>query len=203
MRLKPIRSVPVAFIASLTAAGGAEASVSYNRDVRPILSDNCFYCHGPDKNHRKAKMRLDVREEALAKEAFVPGKPDESELVKRIFTTNEDDLMPPPDAHKALTAEQKAILKQWIAEGAKYEPHWAYITPMRPGLPKVQVSKSRNTNPIDAFILAPLAEKKIQPSPESDRRTLLRRLSLDLTGLPPTPEEVAAFVKDKSALAYE
>src|SRR5690349_2376046 len=127
MRLQMIRSLAVAFTASLTAAVGAETTLSYNRDVRPILSDKCFYCHGPDKNHRKGKMRLDLREEALAKEAFVPGKPDESELVKRIYTTKDEDMMPPPEAHKTLTEEQKATLKRWIGEGAKYEPHWAYI----------------------------------------------------------------------------
>ena len=179
----------------------AAAPLTFNRDVRPILSDKCFLCHGPDKNHRKGKMRLDVREEALAKEAFVPGKPDESELVKRIYTTNADDMMPPLDSHRTLTAEQKATLKQWIAEGAKYEPHWAYIAPVRPAVPAV--GNGRNTNPIDAFILAKLTENKIQPSPQADRRTLLRRLSLDLTGLPPTLEEMTAFLKDQTAKAYE
>lgn len=219
--------IPLVWLAAWAAtAGGAEPELSYNRDVRPILSDKCFYCHGPDKNHRKGKMRLDLREEALAKEAFVPGKPDESELVRRIFTTKEEDMMPPPDAHKTLTAEQKATLKRWIGEGAKYEPHWAYIPPVRPPVPKVSRSVISETvvskqsrgaksgapktdsltaplNPIDAFIRATLAEKKIAPSPEAARPTLLRRLSLDLTGLPPTPEEITAFLKDKSAQAYE
>ncbi len=203
MRLHLISNVLMAFAVSVFSMEGAETTLSYNRDVRPILSDKCFYCHGPDKNHRKGKMRLDIREEALAKEAFVPGKPDESELVKRIFTTKDEDMMPPPEAHKTLTAEQKATLKQWIAEGARYEPHWAYITPVRPGVPKIQSQKSKVANPIDAFILATLAEKKLTPSPEADRRTLLRRLSLDLIGLPPTPEEMTAFVKDKSGSAYE
>ena len=230
MRL-PLHLILVAALPLAGAARAAESSLSYNRDVRPILSDKCFYCHGPDKNHRKGKMRLDVREDALAKEAFVPGQPDESELIKRIFTTNEEDMMPPPDAHKTLTAAQKELFKRWIAEGAKYEPHWAYIPPVRAAVPKVGQSVSSKTvsseqsrapkgssvrtdslitdslitppNPIDGFILAELARRNLQPSPEADRRTLLRRLSLDLTGLPPTPEEMAAFLKDQSAQAYE
>ncbi|HEY0548772.1 MAG TPA: PSD1 and planctomycete cytochrome C domain-containing protein [Verrucomicrobiae bacterium] len=184
-------------------AAPATVPLSFNRDVRPILSDNCFRCHGSDKNARKAKLRLDVRDVAIEKEAFVPGKPDESELVKRVFTTNEDDLMPPPDSHKKLTAAQKEILKRWVAEGAVYEPHWSFINPVRPEVPKVQSPTSKVANPIDAFVLAQLEAKKIKSSPEADRRTLLRRLSLDLTGLPPTPEEVAAFVNDESTNAYE
>ncbi|HEY0076374.1 MAG TPA: c-type cytochrome domain-containing protein [Abditibacteriaceae bacterium] len=110
--------------------------VQYNRDVRPILSENCFACHGFDKNQRKAGLRLDVREDALAAKAFVPGKPDASELVKRIFTDKADELMPPADSHKSLTAEQKQILKRWIAEGAEYQPHWAFIAPVKAPVPK-------------------------------------------------------------------
>ncbi|HTD65615.1 MAG TPA: DUF1549 domain-containing protein, partial [Candidatus Limnocylindria bacterium] len=182
-------------------AEGTTTPLSFNRDIRPILSDNCFRCHGSDKNSRKAKMRLDVREEALAKEAFVPGNAGESELIKRIYTTNEDDVMPPPDSHKTLTAAQKDLLKRWVAKGANYEPHWSFIKPTRPELPKVG-NKKWVANPIDTFVLAQLEAKKIKPSTEADRRTLLRRLSLDLTGLPPTPDEVASFVNDKSANAY-
>ena len=200
MRLHLIRIVLVALAVSVCFARAA-APLSFNRDVRPILSDNCFRCHGSDKNSRKAKLRLDVRDVAIEKEAFVPGKPDESELVKRVFTTNEDDLMPPPDSHKKLTAAQKEILRRWVAEGAAYEPHWSFINPVRGELSKAS-DKKWVSNPIDAFVLAQLEAKKIKPSPEADRRTLLRRLSLDLTGLPPTPEEVAAFVNDKSAKAY-
>jgi Protein of unknown function (DUF1553)/Protein of unknown function (DUF1549)/Planctomycete cytochrome C len=167
--------------------------LSYNRDVRPILSDNCFACHGPDKNQRKAKLRLDERDVAIARKAIVPGKPGESALVGRIESKDADELMPPPDSHKKLTAAQKEILKKWIAEGAKYEPHWAYI-PLKPAAP----SKS-----IDQFILERLAKEKIAPSPEADRVTLIRRLSFDLTGLPPTWAEVQAFAKDDSPQAYE
>jgi hypothetical protein len=201
MRLHLIRIV-LAALAAAACSARAAAPLSFNRDVRPILSDNCFRCHGSDKNARKAKLRLDVRDVAIEKEAFVPGKPDESELVKRVFTTNEDDLMPPPDSHKKLTAVQKEILKRWIAEGAVYEPHWSFINPTRGELPNVS-NKKWVSNPIDAFVLAQLEAKKIKPSPEADRRTLLRRVSLDLIGLPPTLEEVAAFVNDKSAQAYE
>jgi hypothetical protein len=205
MRLR--HNIICAVVLTLAVSARAAApALGYNRDVRPILSDNCFACHGPDKGNRKAKLRLDIREDALAKEAFVPGKPDESELVKRLFTTNEDDVMPPADSHKKLSTAQKEILKRWVAEGAVYEPHWSFIAPKRPAVPskfKVQSSRFKVQNPIDAFILATLEAKNIQPSPEADRATLLRRVSLDLTGLPPTPEEVAAFVKDKSSKAYE
>jgi hypothetical protein len=176
--------------------------LEFNRDVRPILSENCYACHGPDKNSRKGKFRLDVREEALKKEAFAPGKPDDSELVRRINTTNLDDLMPPPDSNKHLTQAQKDILKRWVAEGAEYQLHWAYIKPVRPAIPATKNSKWVR-NPIDAFILYDLEAQKMSPSKEAEKNVLLRRLSLDLIGLPPTPGELDAFLKDKSAKAYE
>lgn len=178
------------------------AKIEFNRDIRPILSDKCFYCHGPDKNHRKADLRLDVRSNAIEDKAIVPGKAAESELIKRILTTDADDLMPPPEAHKELTALQKETLKQWINQGAEYQEHWAYIQPKRTTPPSVSNPKWERT-PIDAFILARLEEHKLSPSPEADRRTLLRRLSLDLTGLPPTIAEVEAFVRDRDPKAYE
>ncbi len=187
---------------AFAAQGATVSKIEFNRDVRPILSDKCFYCHGPDKNHRKADLRLDIRADAIAGKAFVPGKPAESELIARIFTTNEDDLMPPPEAHKALTAGQKELLKKWIEQGAEYQEHWAYLPPKRTLPPSVQNSTWVRT-PVDAFIAAKLTEHKLEPSPETDRRTLLRRLSLDLTGLPPTPEEVDSFLRDKSPKAYE
>src|ERR1051326_2452054 len=124
-------SLFVAFALTVAATARA-AELSYNRDIRPILSDNCFYCHGPDANHRKGKMRLDVRDEALKKEAFVPGDADKSELVRRIFAKDPDDLMPPPDSAKKLTDAQRNTLKEWISQGAKYEKHWAYIAPVKP-----------------------------------------------------------------------
>ena len=172
------------------------AKIEFNRDVRPILSDNCFYCHGPDKNHRKAKLRLDVREEALAKEAFVPGKSAESELVKRLFTKDEDDLMPPADSHKKLTDREKEILKKWVDQGATYQLHWSYEKPVKAAIPA-------DKNGVDVLVQKRLGEIGLKPSPEADRRVLIRRLYSDLLGLPPKPEEVAAFENDKSPKAYE
>src|SRR3954451_3802925 len=117
---------------------GKEPVLSFNQDVRPILSENCYACHGPDKNKRKAKLRLDERDSALKVQAIVPGKPDESELVSRVFSDDAEQLMPPPDSHKTLSAEQKDLLKQWIEQGAEYQGHWAYVAPVRPALPTVK-----------------------------------------------------------------
>jgi hypothetical protein len=182
------------FISSGFAAKSPD-KLSYNRDIRPILSENCFFCHGPDQNKRKGKLRLDVREEAIAKKAFVPGKPDEGELIKRIFSTDTDDLMPPPESHKTLTPAQKQLLRRWIAQGAEYQRHWAYVPPEKPAVPGGQ-------NGIDFLVQKRLGEIGLKPSLEADRRTLLRRLSIDLIGLPPSPEEAVAFAKDKSSDAY-
>lgn len=120
------RPLVAALLLGSAFASSAANSVNFNRDIRPILSDNCFSCHGPDQNRRKAKLRLDVREEAIALKAFIPGKPKDSELVKRILTDDEDDLMPPPESHKKLTPAQKELLQRWVAEGAEYQSHWAY-----------------------------------------------------------------------------
>ncbi|MDB6131260.1 MAG: Planctomycete cytochrome [Verrucomicrobiales bacterium] len=183
----------ISFCSVLGAA--AKPSISYNRDVRQILSDNCFYCHGPDASHRKAKMRLDVREEALKKEAFVPGKPDKSEVVRRIFSADPEELMPPPDSNKKLSPAQKELLKRWIAEGSTYEGHWAYQLPVRPAIPA-------KSNPIDYLVQQRLKSIGLVPAAEADRRTLVRRLYLDLIGVPPKPEEVDGFVQNKSLNAY-
>ena len=190
-------SVRFALASLCLAASSASAAdpVEFNRDIRPILSDNCFYCHGNDASHRKAKLRLDIREEALKKEAFVPGKADASELVKRLFLTDPDEMMPPPDSHKKLTPEQKELLKRWVAEGAKYQNHWSYEAPSKAAVPSTEKA-------IDSLIAARLKTKGVAPSAEADRRTLARRLHSDLLGLPPTPEEVDAFVKDTSPDAY-
>jgi len=174
----------------------AAEPVEFNRDIRPILSDNCFYCHGNDASHRKAKLRLDIREEALKKEAFIPGKADESELVKRLFLTDPEEIMPPPESHKKLTPEQKELLRRWVAEGAKYQKHWAYEAPAKAPVPAPAKA-------IDTLVAARLKAKGIAPAPSADRRTLARRLSADLLGLPPTPEEVDAFVQDAAPDAYE
>jgi hypothetical protein len=170
--------------------------IEFNRDVRPILSDNCFYCHGNDSGHRKAKLRLDIREAALKKDAFVPGDPDQSDLIERIFTDDEEELMPPPDSHKKLTAQQKQILKRWIAQGAEYQQHWSYNMPQKATIPA-------GKNAVDTLVKQRITELGLKPSPEADRRTLIRRLYSDLLGLPPKPEEVAAFINDSAPDAYE
>jgi len=196
----------IAFIAALgliaTPALADDGKIIFNRDIRPILSDNCYHCHGNDKNHIKGRLLLNDRDAAIKKEAIVPGKPDESEAITRIFSDDPDDIMPPPEAHKTLTPKQKELLKRWVAEGAEYQPHWAYVQPVRWETPAVQDAKWVR-NPIDAFVLASLEGKKLKPSADADKRTLLRRLSLDLTGLPPTPAEVDAFLKDERPDAYE
>ncbi|HEX2750660.1 MAG TPA: DUF1549 domain-containing protein, partial [Verrucomicrobiales bacterium] len=199
------RTLPLAV---LTAGTGHAAPLRYNRDIRPLLSDNCFYCHGPDKNHRKGGLRLDLSDEVLkpaksGKVAIVPGKPEASELIARINQTDPDELMPPAEAHKVLSQKQKDLLRQWVAEGAAYEAHWAYTPVVRPAVPAVKEPNARILNPIDAFIQQPLLEKGIAPSPAADRATLCRRLFLDLTGLPPSPGEVDAFVADRSSDAFE
>ena len=195
----------VAVLVGTAPLPAAESKIVFNRDVRPILADNCFACHGPDNNKRKAGLRLDTKEGIFEKTpkhdpAVVPGKLKESELWSRITATNLDDRMPPEDSHKELKPEQIAKLKEWILAGAPWQGHWAFIKPERPVVPKVQGSKVQN--PIDAFVLAKLKEKGLKPNNEADKRTLMRRVSLDLTGLPPKPEDLAAFLNDKSPDAY-
>jgi hypothetical protein len=180
----------------------AAEKLSFNRDIRPILAENCFACHGPDSASRKADLRLDRQDVAVKIGAIVPGKPDDSEMIHRIFATDSGEVMPPPSLHKQLSAAQKEKLKTWIAAGAEYQPLWSFIPPVRPALPAVH-SPDWVRNPIDRFVLAALEQRGLQPAPEADRRTLARRLSLDLTGLPPPPETVEAFVNDKSPGAYE
>ncbi|WP_395748341.1 PSD1 and planctomycete cytochrome C domain-containing protein [Prosthecobacter sp.] len=185
------------------------AKLKYNRDVRPILNEKCFHCHGTDASHRKGDLRLDLRESAIkpAKSgdiALVPGKPDLSQLISRVeLPHDDDDVMPPDKDGKPLTAEEKAILRQWISEGAEYQGHWAFIKPERSPVPEIKDAAFTIRNPIDSFIAERLKEEKLSPSPEADRATLLRRVTLDLTGLPPTLEEIAAFEKDTSPQAYE
>ena len=185
-------------------AGEDLGGVDFARDIRPLLSDNCFACHGPDAKQRKADLRLDTREGALADldgtSAVVPGNPSESELVRRVTTDDEDDLMPPPDSGKKLDASQKALLQRWIAEGAEYELHWSYKPVTRPMPPRVN-NDSSVRNDIDRFVLSTLRDKGHEPAREADRRTLIRRLSFDLTGLPPTWEQVRAFIADSSPRA--
>lgn len=199
-------AVSLLVLATSTRAANAPAKIEYNRDVRPIISENCFPCHGADSAARKAKLRLDRFEDATAASegvdpAIVPGKPEQSEAIRRIFDQG-DDIMPPEKSHKVLTPAQKALLERWVSQGAKYEPHWSVIAPRSPSLPKLK-NVRWVSNPIDRFILARLEQEKLKPAPEADRRTLARRVSLDLTGLPPTPEEVESFVNDNSPGAYE
>ncbi len=179
-----------------TSALCLAADIEFNRDVRPILSDNCFSCHGPDARHREADLRLDVRDDAIASKAIVPGDLKASQLIERIRSSDPDKLMPPKDSHKKLNAEQIRVLENWIQSGAEYQLHWAYEPPRKA---KIESGK----HPIDALVSAMLISKGLSFSPEADRRTLIRRLAMDLTGLPPSPARVAQFVADKSPQAYE
>jgi len=185
----------------------APGTVQFNRDIRPLLSDNCFACHGFDAKKRKAGLRLDTPEGALApnkggRVAIKPGDLAGSELWKRLQTTDPDDVMPPPETHKSLTAAQKDTLKRWIEEGASYQKHWAFEPTTSPTIPPAQPGQT-SWNPIDRFIAARLAIDGLKPSPEADRTTLIRRLSFDVRGLPPTVAEVDAFLADTAPKAYE
>jgi hypothetical protein len=186
---------------------GAESSkVDFNFQVRPLLSDRCYRCHGPDAASRKAKLRLDTREGALKQlddgwAVVKPGSPDKSELIRRIGTDNEDDLMPPPDSHLKLSGEEKELLRRWIAEGAEYKSHWSFLPVEKVAPPQPRDSRwARNS--IDAFVLSRLEKEKLRPAPEASREILIRRLALNLTGLPPTVGEIDAFLADPSRDAY-
>lgn len=181
--------------------------IDFNRVIRPILSENCYKCHGPDDGARKSSLRFDLRTEALkpaksGRIAIAPGAPEKSELVSRITTSDPEKRMPPKSTGKKLAAAQIAALRLWIGKGAVYAPHWAYVRPVRPALPKLR-DENWPHNEIDRFILSRLERERLQPSAPADRYTLIRRVSLDLTGLPPTPAEVDAFVKDPNPAAYE
>ena len=193
--------LPLVCSLALASSVSASPKADFNRDIRPLLSDNCFACHGPDAKKVKGGLRLDLREVATKplksdKTAIVPGKPAESELVRRIFATDEDDRMPPAESHKTLTVAQKDLLKRWIAEGAEYRGHWAYTPPKKVAVPA-------RANPIDQLVGRRLKELGLKPSREANRHILARRLHFDLIGLPPKPEEVAAFERDRSPGAYE
>jgi hypothetical protein len=169
-------------VSTLTLPVLAEPDVRYGRDIRPILSDKCFFCHGPDPKTREEDLRLDVREDAVAARALVPGKPEKSYLIRRINDPDEDDVMPPPESHKFLTSAEKQLLHDWIKAGAEYEPHWAYTPPQR---------EAGQT--IDTLVARDLEKRKLGFSPPADPSTLIRRLHFDVIGLPPTPEQVTAF----------
>jgi hypothetical protein len=182
------------------------ATVDYGRHIRPILSNNCFKCHGPDEKERRSGLRLDLRESALkpaesGAAAIVPGKIEASELVARITARDSDVVMPPAGSHKKLTREEIELLKQWVGQGADYKLHWSYVAPVRPELPVVQ-DKTWARNSLDTFVLERLEKAGLKPAPEADPATLCRRLHLDLTGLPPTVAEVDEFVKRYSATSH-
>ncbi len=191
---------------ALVISSAAAQAPSYNRDVRPILSDNCFSCHGFDPKTREADLRLDTREGATADNdgtiAIVPGDVGKSALWKRIHSTDEDEVMPPPETHKKLTDAQKEILRRWIEQGAPYEKHWSFVPPAAEELPAVKQADWPRAE-LDRFVLARLEKEGLAPSPEAAKESLIRRVTLDLTGLPPTLEEVDAFLADASSDAYE
>ena len=176
------------------------AAPDFNSEVRPILSQFCFKCHGMDEAARKAKLRFDVRESAL--QVITPGQPDNSEFIKRIFSHDEDELMPPPAAKRPMSDEQKNILRAWVQDGAKYEPHWAFVAPKLPKIPPVK-DGGQIKNPIDNFIIERLGKEGLKLAPEADKYSLVRRVYLDLIGLSPTPEEADAFAKNSAPDAYE
>ncbi|PHY02526.1 MAG: hypothetical protein CK530_05740 [Planctomycetaceae bacterium] len=203
-RLQKQRNLLAALMLSLAIAATAcaDAPIEFNRDIRPILSENCLYCHGQDGNKRKADLRLDVRDAAIETGAIVPGNAGASVLLERIHSTDAEVLMPPPASNRRLSDEQKKLLERWIAAGAVYQPHWTFTAPLRPTIPAVGRPEWVRSV-IDNFVLAGLEESKLEPSPEADPVTLIRRLHTDLIGLPPTTAEVDAFVNDSDPQAYE
>ena len=199
--------VVIWWMAHHAATAFSPRKLSFNETIQPILSENCYACHGPDPGARKAGLRLDRVEVAFAPHekfgpAIIRGNPDKSPLVRRIESNNPKERMPPPEAHRTLKPEQIALLRRWVKEGAVYQEHWSFIAPKRPTIPETK-NHQWARNPIDGFILSRLEKERLAPSDEADRPTLIRRVTYDLTGLPPTPEEVKTFVTDGSASAYE
>ena len=196
-------TVFLALAGMVSSLSAQKDEISYNRDIRPILSNHCFSCHGLDEKHRKAKLRLDIREEAIMSrdgiQAIAPGSIEDSESWMRIISDDEDEVMPPPETHKSLTAEEKELVRQWIEQGAPYDGHWAFIAPQKSDVPKVKGAQ----NPIDAFVQDRLKQEGLAASPSAEKQTLLRRVYLDLTGLPPTLEELDAFMNDQSPDAWD
>ncbi len=183
-------------------------TVDFNFHVKPILSDRCYACHGPDENTRKADLRLDLEEVAFKKlesgnRAFVSGNPGKSESVQRILSDDPEIQMPPSDSHLSLSAQEKAMIVKWIEQGAEWKDHWAFTKPVKSKVPKLESANWPIKNPIDNFVQQTLSQKGFEPSPEANKERLLRRVSMDLTGLPPTIEEIDAFIKDESGDAYE
>ena len=204
-RLRPV-FIGLLLLSPAIAGEPLPDRVEFNRHIRPILSDNCFLCHGPDRNTREAGLRLDVREEAVADRdgarAIAPGEISASAIIERIRAEDPDDRMPPADSNRHVSPRELALLERWIAQGAAYEPHWAYIKPKLPSSPVV-AGDVWVRNPVDAFILAGLEREGLKPAPEAPREVLVRRLYFDLLGLPPAPAEVNAFLLDNTPDAYE
>ncbi len=192
-----------AFLSAASLAAAEREKVDYNRDVLPILSASCFRCHGPDQTARKAELRLDDRDSAVAKKKVIAeGQPDESEFIARITSDDDEARMPPPKAGAKLTADQIATLRRWIGEGAHYAEHWAFIAPQKPEVPEIQ-DQAWARAPIDRFVLAKIEQAKLKPASSASREVLIRRATLDLVGLPPTPQEIHDFVSDKSPDAFD
>ncbi len=207
MRLLPFASAILLLVAARVGLAGESDEVAFSRDILPLLSERCFLCHGPDEGTRESDFRLDIRESAtLEREgAFIvkPDEPDASVIMERLTTDDEELMMPPPDSDREqFTSQEIGRIKQWIKEGAQWSAHWAFVAPIRPSPPRVE-QKDWVHNPIDAFVLRRLEEVSVGPSPRAERVTLLRRLSLDLIGLPPTIEEIDSFLADESEGAYE
>ena len=201
--LHRVLSILLAGLAVLVGVFSTAADeVAYNRDIRPILVENCFACHGADSASRQADLRLDRRDDAIASGGIVPGEPDSSPLLDRVYSDDPEEVMPPPATKKQVSAEQKELLTKWIAAGAPYEPHWSFIPPVKPE-PPVVANEGWVRNEIDRFVLAGLESVGLEPAGEADRRTLARRVALDLTGLSPDPVAVEAFVADARPDAYE
>ena len=190
-------------------AAQASGKVNFSREIRPILSNNCFHCHGPDEQHRKGNgdkgLRLDTKEGAFTELdgafALVPQHPEKSVLLQRILSHDAEEIMPPPKSGKKISEKEAALLKRWIEEGAEYSGHWAYQKPERVE-PPAATNPAWNTSPVDRFLFQKMRNEGLHPSPEADRTVLARRLALDLTGLPPTPKEVASFTTDAAPDAY-
>ncbi|MFK7852013.1 MAG: DUF1553 domain-containing protein [Akkermansiaceae bacterium] len=193
----------LSILVALSTLLQAEDRISYAREILPILSDNCFFCHGPDKDDQKADLRLDIRENAIEAFAWDPEKPSKSEALIRIFSNDKEEVMPPPESHRTLSEDEKNLIKKWVEQGAEYETHWAFISPPE----KIPVPKPKNTtwarNPIDAFILSRLEKENLEPSQQASPERWLRRVTFALTGLPPTQAEIDAFLNDSSPSSHE
>lgn len=193
MNFLPAIALCFSLVLTTSFVRAADDRVQFNRDVRPILSDKCFHCHGPDASHRKADLRLDLREEAVKSGAIIPGDAVKSTAIERVLTTAPDEMMPPPESHRKLTPEQKDVLKRWVEQGAEYQNHWAFIAPQQPVL-----SGKEGASPIDVLVSQALAKRGLALEKQASPETLVRRLSFDLIGLPPTPQEVETFVQEAS-----